>query len=509
MQINCPVCSTAIEVNEEHAGHKGRCISCSTKFIIPSSFDQEIQILELGEKPEPAVAPSQNNSPPVLKMPAAPAYTPPKPVVIKKSGSPMGLLVLVVLIAVCGVGFYLVKSGKMIQISNGDANANKTVVTKKIIVQSSGKKETDEKQSADGKQSTDLDENVPFKLPGSIDDNFEITEENKSRALAFLMSGEIRKRESVYDAFRELGERFKETYEQLLVKARTERLSELEKEITQLSDSEQISDALENDFQSWKDAANNGLKLAMTKWKEKDPTGYKQKVLETNEAVKRAEELYLVLSEAFEGKQFDNNDSLKGFVVLFNELDSEIAWSKGEDSTLELKLSNIIEEINNKKEKVNGGDGAGDDLKSIKIFVESNRAILNFNEQVNWGTSLYKKLLLEINQKRIALGFNALKINEQLTTASEMHSGDMHFQEFFSHKSFDGAGYADRAKRAGFEGKVFGEFLYRASPDPISAFNYWWTVDSQRIMMLNKETDTIGVGRAENYWTVNIGKLAD
>ena len=158
---------------------------------------------------------------------------------------------------------------------------------------------------------------------------------------------------------------------------------------------------------------------------------------------------------------------------------------------------------------MNGGDGAGDDLKSIKIFVESNRAILNFNDQVNWGTSLYKKLLSEINQKRIALGFNALKINEKLTTASEMHSGDMHFQEFFSHKSFDGAGYADRAKRAGFEGKVFGEFLYRASPDPISAFNYWWTVDSQRIMMLNKETDTIGVGRAENYWTVNIGKLAD
>ena len=122
----------------------------------------------------------------------------------------------------------------------------------------------------------------------------------------------------------------------------------------------------------------------------KDPTGYKQKVLETNEAVKRAEELYLVLSEAFEGKQFDNNDSLKGFVVLFNELDSEIAWSKGEDSTLELKLSNIIEEINNKKEKVNGGDGAGDDLKSIKIFVESNRAILNFNEQVNWGLHCIK-----------------------------------------------------------------------------------------------------------------------
>ena len=112
-----------------------------------------------------------------------------------------------------------------------------------------------------------------------------------------------------------------------------------------------------------------------------------------------------------------------------------------------------------------------------------------------------------MNQKRVALGFTALKINEQLTNASEMHSGDMHFQEFFSHKSFDGSSYADRAKSAGFVGKVYGEFLYRASVDPISAFNAWWITDTQRIMMLDKETNAIGVGRAENYWTVNIGKL--
>ena len=141
MLINCPICSTAIEVDENHAGLKGRCVQCNAKFIIPSGPDQEIEILEVGQKPEEAVVAEvlETSSPPVLKMPAAPAYTPPKTVVIKKSGSPMGMLVLVVLIALCGIGFYLVKSGKMIQISSGDADGNKTVVTKKIYVQASGK----------------------------------------------------------------------------------------------------------------------------------------------------------------------------------------------------------------------------------------------------------------------------------------------------------------------------------------------------------------------------------
>ena len=159
------------------------------------------------------------------------------------------------------------------------------------------------------------------------------------------------------------------------------------------------------------------------------------------------------------------------FVDLFNELETEIAWSKGEDSSESIVLTDIIEEIQNQDA---GSNVAGGNLDDIKLFIETNEAILNYNDQVNWGTTLYKKLLSQMNQKRVALGFTALKINEQLTNASEMHSGDMHFQEFFSHKSFDGSSYADRAKSAGFVGKVYGEFLYRASVDPISAFNAWW-----------------------------------
>ena len=52
MQIHCPICSTSIDVSEDHAGHKGRCLNCSTKFIIPEDPNGNIEILERGESPQ-------------------------------------------------------------------------------------------------------------------------------------------------------------------------------------------------------------------------------------------------------------------------------------------------------------------------------------------------------------------------------------------------------------------------------------------------------------------------
>ena len=427
MLINCPICSTAIEVDENHVGLKGRCVQCNAKFIIPSGPDQEIEILEVGQRPEEAVvneAP-EISSPPVLKMPAAPAYTPPKPVVIKKSGSPTGILVLIMLIVLCGIGFYLIKSGKMIQISSGDADGNKTVVTKKIYVQASGNSKDDKKAIVE-ESSSSLDENKPFELPDSIDETFELYDENKERALKFLISEEFQKRESVYDSFRELGERFKETYEKLLTQARSQKLVSFKEKLSELSNSKETYDSFENDFQAWKDAASVGVKLVMTKWKEQNAENFKQNIGAMNDAVKIAEDRYQVLSKAFKGQQFEENDELNNFVGLFNEFETEIAWAKGEDSSESVVLADLVEEIKNQDAVSTVADGSLDD---IKLFIETNEAILNYNDQVNWGTSLYKKLLLEMNQKRLALGFTALKINEQLTIEFlKMHISRVHFR---------------------------------------------------------------------------------
>ena len=52
MQINCPICSTTIDITEAHVGQKGRCVTCNSKFIIPEQLNGEFQILERGVAPK-------------------------------------------------------------------------------------------------------------------------------------------------------------------------------------------------------------------------------------------------------------------------------------------------------------------------------------------------------------------------------------------------------------------------------------------------------------------------
>jgi predicted Zn finger-like uncharacterized protein len=53
MRIPCPACSTVIKATEQHVGVKNRCVQCGTKFIIPASEEEEIEIIERGEDPGP------------------------------------------------------------------------------------------------------------------------------------------------------------------------------------------------------------------------------------------------------------------------------------------------------------------------------------------------------------------------------------------------------------------------------------------------------------------------
>lgn len=93
MRIPCPVCSTVIKAAEKHIGLKNRCIECQTKFIIPASPDDEIEILERGEVPQPEkpTAPLLKTAAP--KPPAVPITPPPRTSTPKKlitSSEPLG-----------------------------------------------------------------------------------------------------------------------------------------------------------------------------------------------------------------------------------------------------------------------------------------------------------------------------------------------------------------------------------------------------------------------------------
>ena len=166
-------------------------------------------------------------------------------------------------------------------------------------------------------------------------------------------------------------------------------------------------------------------------------------------------------------------------------------------------LLNEAKSLAGEKDIVDSLLGELGEMQSIYL---SNVEIETHNNKLNWGTSAYKKLVQQINTTRISLGLGALRLDQTLTVASEMHSGDMHFQNYYSHRSADGTTYAERAKSAGFNGKSLGECLFRASSDPDAAYKSWWYNDSQRLILLSTTSNAVGVGNAQNYWTLNTGQ---
>lgn len=71
MRIPCPVCATVIMAGKEHVGMKNRCVTCRTKFLIPSREDGEAQILERGVAPQSSV-PTLQVRPPGTASPIEP-----------------------------------------------------------------------------------------------------------------------------------------------------------------------------------------------------------------------------------------------------------------------------------------------------------------------------------------------------------------------------------------------------------------------------------------------------
>ena len=526
MQIHCPICSTSIDVSEDHAGHKGRCVNCSTKFIIPEDPSGNIEILERGEIIQ-AQSESENsggaidendssssvpalNAPalnaPALNVPAAKSHVTVRPRYQKKSGSPIGFLFIVVLISAAGAGIYFHFSGKKITISNTNGETIGKDAGEKAV--KAPAKVTEKKIEVSGEvEDPGLTERaVPFKVPLSDDEVFEFTDEARTRSLEFLASDDQERRESVYTAFRSLGDNYKETYEGLLRNIRNKHLISLNDKSSDIKKNKVVPDDIKNAYEEWRSVATAGLKLVMTKWRETSPEEYKTKYLEMDKIVKNAGELYEGMVKAMEVPQGSEDESFQALVDLISELDYEIAWSLGEDdfSASEMKdLLNEAKSLAGEKDIVDSLLGELGEMQSIYL---SNVEIETHNNKLNWGTSAYKKLVQQINTTRISLGLGALRLDQTLTVASEMHSGDMHFQNYYSHRSADGTTYAERAKSAGFNGKSLGECLFRASSDPDAAYKSWWYNDSQRLILLSTTSNAVGVGNAQNYWTLNTGQ---
>ena len=135
--------------------------------------------------------------------------------------------------------------------------------------------------------------------------------------------------------------------------------------------------------------------------------------------------------------------------------------------------------------------------------------VKHFNgKEIRWSTPELTAFMELINSRRYTLGQETLRLDERLSRSAYGHSEAMQRLEFFSHQSpIEGHKTPwDRAKKAEFEGTCTGENIYMGSTAPEAAYKAWWESDGHRFIMFKKDVNTLGLGVAGNYWTLNIGQ---
>jgi len=528
--LYCPICSTHIEAEGVEVGDKCRCMSCEAKFIIPENRSIAIEILERGkssvQKDAPRIkvatstskatsttasgakspvtsgakSPATSGDEKELKVPAAGSGAM-RTIVVhapqKKSGGAM-VWVFLVLVGAGLFGYMKFMGGD----DQGDSQANNdksAEAAKPVKIVNVSPRPLAPIQPAPGEEGGD--DSIPFDTSLAEIGTFEMTEKKKQRGLDFLKSGELIRREASYTAFRSLGDDYKDTYAELLGQARVHHLDLLGKKAEKLTGGPQAPPDFENAHSAWKVAADAALEVIRTNWRNTAPDSFREKHQEMEGALEKARELYTALIPTLKGSGGQAMDSLQELAGVFTELAVELAWCVGEDPA-QTGIAELVAEAR-------GSDGKEAVPESLlgraRVEFAAADAIGKANNLLNRGTAGYRIFAALLNERRVALGLKALRLEDTLIAASETHSGDMLFQNYFAHNSTDGTKPGVRAKAAGFTGRLTGACIYRTSPDVQAAYKAWWLTPGFRAAMYSSDPDVMGLGNAEAYWTLNIG----
>lgn len=544
MEIHCPVCSSAIEITEAHLGAKGRCFQCQSKFIIPHPGEQ-FQILEQGAAaaaPPPAAAATVQQpaaqAPPAAAPVAAPARGPAlnvpatarRPVQLrssrKKSGGAGFMIALLVIGGGAGIGFMMMKqkddekkalAGEQNQAepdkkttspkhSEVRRSANDTAKAPTGATSIAGNNTPAPAQGDPDPASTE-DSTSPFTVddPGTeapANANAQLSEEKKGQALAFLISDKENKRKGAYAAMRKLGDSYKQSYQELLTTAKAHHSKKLGDAAFELTVNKNSLTAFNEAYSNWKETADATVKNIQTNWKTTSPDDYKTKHKDMDKAFEDTSKLMERLARAHKDAGSKEIGKLDGYASILGEIDTEMAWCEGNDSAPTRELTAYISEA-----------GGADDLVELLSLLASHakavkdrEAVVAHNKDSHWAGSTYKSFAQILNDRRFAIGQQTLRLDEMLSKACEGHSGDMLFQDYFSHTGKDGSSFGQRAKRANFTGAPTGECIYMGSSAADKAHSAWWYSDGHRLIMYADRPNTLGLGTAEKYWTLNTGK---
>lgn len=120
------------------------------------------------------------------------------------------------------------------------------------------------------------------------------------------------------------------------------------------------------------------------------------------------------------------------------------------------------------------------------------------------------RVLDSLNALRSARGVGPVTLSPQLTAAAATHSRDMSAQNRAWHFGSDGSSPIDRARRAGYTGKILGEDISETFETETETLAAWMNVPDTREVLLSPDAREIGFAWSQEatgkiWWTIVTG----
>ncbi|MBI4834487.1 MAG: FHA domain-containing protein [Planctomycetes bacterium] len=139
-------------------------------------------------------------------------------------------------------------------------------------------------------------------------------------------------------------------------------------------------------------------------------------------------------------------------------------------------------------------------------LIQYNKKVMEENEKNMEATTPETETVRLINEYRIMMGLQALKIHDLLTKAARKHSNHMQSVRQLAHEGIGDGTPASRTKTEGFNGSGVGENCYMStSASPKESVDGWYWSHGHHINMIGNWI-FIGPGCASNYYTTNFGR---
>ena len=515
MRITCPICSTSIEVSQSHVGKKGRCTNCTSKFIIPEQDDAEFEILERGEIPglDPV-----KEKPAGLRVPGAGTG--------KRSrarfrisnndernrNNPVLILSILLIVAALIVLFSPKEGG-----DPGNSLTAQETVKEEPLRPAPGQQQTAQPTQANTSPEWQTQEQpgentpppaVPEATTGEHEPvekkTFTLSEEKQKRALAYMKSGQESKRKGAYLAMRNLGKEAKPVYLDLLAKARIHYLTRIGDIAFNLSVNENALTDFKESYENWQDMVASTRKTVQTDWKKIAPQDYRQRHQEMDDDFGEAVRLYLRTVKSAERAKRQDLSTLEAPLNILREIAGESAWCLDRETG---KIAGLIDTVRN----AGGAEGfvkIMNTLENTQALIQEREAVARHNMSCNWAGNEHIRFASLLNDRRVAINLDPLRLEENLSRACRDHSIDMATNGYFSHTGLtsETRTFTVRAKRAGFTGGASGECIFMGNPAAVAAHKAWWYSDGHRLIMYASGPGTLGLGTSGNHWTLNTAR---